>query len=137
VDREVVQRQRRAHLEGHVAGQREDHVGIGGHHLGEATQPGQRGHPVARRQPRPLGCRADHAGDLAAGDERGRRLDLVLAAAEQRVGEGDARRDHVHDHPAVAGGLRDVADLDRSRPVKPRHPRRTHARTLAVPAPAL
>ena len=48
----------------------------------------------------------DHAGDLAARDERGGRLDLVAALADQPVDEVDAGGPHVHHHLALARGRR-------------------------------
>ena len=43
--------------------------------------------PAAK--PEPSGALADDAGEVDAEDERGLRLELVLALAQQQVGEGD------------------------------------------------
>ncbi len=51
--------------------------------LGEAAEPAERGHAVARLHLRSLGGAAHDAGDLAAGHERQRRFELVLAARLQ------------------------------------------------------
>jgi len=84
-----------------------------------AAEQAEGGHAVALPHRRPVRRAAHHAADLAAGHEGQRRLDLVLAARLQQLGEGDAGRVHV-DHHALALGehvrgvrLGDVADLQR------------------------
>ena len=88
-------------------------------HLGEAAEHAERGDAVARREPRAVRRTAHDAGHLAARHERQRRLELVLPARLQHLGEGDARGAHVDEH-ALAGrhrmgglGLGDVDELER------------------------
>ena len=70
--------------------------------LGEAAEHAERGDPVARLDGGALRRAADDAADLAAGDERQRRLDLVLAAGLQHLGERDAGGVDVDDDPRRA-----------------------------------
>ena len=88
-------------------------------HLGEAAEHAERGDAVAGLEARAGGALRTTPADLAARDERQRRLDLVLPARLQQLGEGDARGAHV-DHHALARrhrmrglGLRDVDELER------------------------
>ena len=70
-------------------------------HLGEPAEHAERGHPVARRDRRAVGRGADHAADLAAGHERQRRLELVLAARLQHLRERHAGGVDVDHHAAA------------------------------------
>ena len=76
--------------------------------------------PAATRipgsKPDSVGRAAHDAGDLEARDERQRRPDLVLAAADQVVDEPDARGVDLDQHDAVGGG-------------RARRPRRSPGRT--------
>ena len=69
-----------------------------GHLVGESAEPGHGDDPVAGAHV--LDCRTDGghlAGDLAPGDERRRRLDLIAALADQTVDVVDAGGAHVDD----------------------------------------
>ena len=97
VGRVVVEDQPGALGEVQRVGQREgQEVGRDGD-LGEAAEHAERRHPVAGLHAGALGRAAHDAGDLAARDERQRRLDLVLAARLQDLGERHAGRADVDD----------------------------------------
>ena len=110
-----------------AVGQREHQLGRGGDGRGEPAEHRHRGHPVAGGEAGAVRGLAHRARDLAAEQEGQVGLHLVLAAAEQQVGEDDAGRLHVDEHLAVADrGLVDLGDLDRVRPVEPDDLYRAH-----------
>ena len=96
----VVQHEAGALGEVELVGEREAEVLGRGDHLGKPAQPAERGHPVAGRDRGAVGRRADDAADLAAGDERQRRLELILAAGLQHLGERHAGGVDVDQHAA-------------------------------------
>jgi hypothetical protein len=85
------------------------------HFLGEGAVSGERHHLVARLEA--VRARADllhHAGELAAGRKRQRRLELVLVLDDEHVGKIDARRLHRHHDLARPGARRgDLLDHER------------------------
>jgi hypothetical protein len=128
----VVEDDRRAGLERDRVGQREHELLGGRHLLGEATQQVQRRDAVARRELRCLGRGDDLTGHLGPGDEGQVGLHLVLPAALQDLGEGDARRvDADQDLVADGGGLGDLDQLDLLGTVERGDVYGTHGTTLA------
>ena len=124
---EVVHRQRRALLEGRGVGQREDHRGVHLDDLGEPAEEGERRHPVALGEAAPGRCRAHQAGHLGPRHEGQVGRDLVLPAGQQDVGEADARRRDLDDHPGT-GGFGELDHLHGIRSVEPGHLGCAHAR---------
>ena len=96
----IVQHEAGALGEVKLVGEREAEVFGRGDHFGKPAQPAERGHAVAGRDRGAVGRRADDAADLAAGDERQRRLELILAAGLQHLGERHAGGVDVDQHAA-------------------------------------
>ncbi len=87
----------------HAVGDAVDAVGLGDDLLGEAAAPDRGEHAVAALEMRHAGaCLRDDAGHLHARRERQRRLVLILAGDEQRVGEIHASGVDHDAHRAVA-----------------------------------
>jgi hypothetical protein len=115
----VVEHERGALLEVELIGQLEAHE-LGRHRdLGKAADHAERGDAVAGREGGRVGRRADDPADLAAGDERQRWLDLILAARLEHLGERDSSGLYV-DHNPCAGthhvarfGVGEVRELQR------------------------
>ena len=110
----VVEDQPRALGEVELVGQREgEELGRDGD-LGEAAEHAARGDAVAGRDRRAVGRAAHDAADLAAGHERQRRLELVLAARLQHLGERHARGVDVDDHALPGVSMCDGSGSGRS-----------------------
>jgi len=63
-----------------------------GHLLGEGTEHTRSGHSIADREIRYLATDVvDHAGELAARNERRREADLIVVGDQQHVGKVDGR----------------------------------------------
>ncbi len=92
VGRVVVEDQARALGDVELVGEREGHVRGRDGLLGEAAQVAAGGHAVPDGDSRVARHLEHRARDLRARDERQLGLELVLAAALQHLGEGDARR---------------------------------------------
>ena len=96
----------------HCGGQADDVLDRAHRRLGEAAVAQRRHHPVARGEAGDAGAAGvDAAGDLHARHERQRRLLLVLAPDDQRVGEVEPGRAHPDAHlarPRLRG--RDLPD---------------------------
>ena len=97
----VVEDQRRALGEVQLVGQREGEELRRDRHLGEAAEHAEGGDAIAGRTAAPSGALRTTPADLAARHERQRRLELVLAAGLQHLGERDAGGVDV-DHDAAA-----------------------------------
>ena len=115
----VVEDQRRALGEVELRGERKgQELGCDGR-LGEAAERAERRDAVAGLTAAPAGASRTIARDLAAGHERQRRFELVLAAGLQHLRKGHAGGVHVDDTPAP--GVRDAR-------ARARAPRRARAR---------
>jgi hypothetical protein len=97
VRRVVVEDERGTLGEVELVGQRERQEVRCDGHLGEAAERAECRHPVARRHRRAVGCAAHDPRDLAPLHERKGRLELVLAASLQDLGERHAGGVDVHD----------------------------------------
>jgi hypothetical protein len=95
------------HREGLREGNRHRRVGDGA--VGEAAE-GKRHDALARLESGTVGCRRDRAGHLRAQREGKVRLDLILPAGEQEIGEGEAAGVHVDHHTLAQVRLRRVLD---------------------------
>ena len=103
--------------------------------LGEPAEHAERGHAVALAHRRALRRAPHDARDLAARHERQVRLDLVLAARLQHLGERDAGGVDV-DHDALAVRLRHFCELQRLRAAELDDLDRPHGATPYGPASA-
>ena len=119
VGRVVVQDQARALGEVELVGQREGEVRRRHGLLREGAEHAKSRDAVALGDSGALGRAQDDAADLAAGHERKRRLDLVLAAGLQDLGEGDSGDADVDDNALARGhhvrrlGVGKVGELQR------------------------
>ena len=110
---EVVHRQRGTLVEGERVREPEHRVGAEHRELRRPAVRRDRRDPVAGRQPGALGCGDDHAGDVDPEGERRLRLELVLAPAQQQVGERHPDAVHLDQHLALTGlRVGDLAHLE-------------------------